>query len=76
MDDLGNHKSAAREAMRSVGAQRLFPLVYSHDLCQAQDALLRATQKRRCRHNGLAALLSGFSSQCANYLVSAGFASA
>ena len=86
MDDLGSPKSkAVREAMRSVGAQRLFPLAYSPDLNTIEQVFAklktRYSEKAKPRScdaaiDGIAALLPAFSRhQCANYLISAGYGS-
>ncbi len=85
MDNLGSHKSkAVREAIRSVGARRLFLPAYSPDLNPIEQlfaklkTLLRKARARTCDavNNAIAALLPVFSSrECANYLINAGYAS-
>lgn len=86
MDNLGSHKSkAVREAIRSVGARRLFLPAYSPDLNPIEQvfaklkALLRKARARSSDavNDAIAALMPAFSSQeCANYLINAGYASA
>jgi transposase len=86
MDNLGSHKSkAVREAIRSVGARRLFLPAYSPDLNPIEQVfaklktLLRKARARTYEavNDAIAALLPAFSSrECANYLMSAGYASA
>lgn len=85
MDNLGSHKSrAVREAIRSVGARRLFLPAYSPDLNPIEQVfaklktLLRKARARTCDavSDAIAASLTAFSSQeCANYFVNAGYAS-
>lgn len=85
MDNLGSHKSkAVREAIRSVGARRLFLPAYSPDLNPIEQVfaklktLLRKARARTCEavSSAIAALLPAFSSrECANYLSNAGYAS-
>jgi transposase len=84
MDNLGSHKSkAVRDAIRSVGARRLFLPAYSPDLNPIEQAfaklktLLRKARARTCDavNDAIAALIPCFSSrECANYLVNAGYA--
>jgi transposase len=86
MDNLGSHKSkAVREAIRSSGARRLFLPAYSPDLNPIEQVfaklktLLRKARARTCDavNDAIAALLPAFSRhECANYLISAGYASA
>lgn len=85
MDNLGSHKSkAVREAIRSIGARRLFLPAYSPDLNPIEQVfaklktLLRKARARTCNavSDTIAALLPAFTSQeCANYLSNAGYAS-
>ena len=86
MDNLGSHKSkAVREAIRSVGARRLFLPAYSPDLNPIEQVfaklktLLRKVRARTCDavNDAIAALLPAFSTrEGANYLVNAGYACA
>ena len=85
MDNLGSHKSkAVRDAIRAVGARRLFLPPYSPDLNpieQVFSKLKTLLRKARARSreavaNALGELLPHFSaSECANYLRNAGYAS-
>ena len=82
MDNLGSHKSrAAREAIKSAGARRLFLPAYSPDLNPIEQVFAKLkTLLRKARARtwdaAFAALLPAFSSQeCANYFSNAGFAS-
>ena len=85
MDNLGSHKSkAVREAIRSVGARRLFLPAYSPDLNPIEQvfsklkALLRKARARTCEAVGdaIGRLLPHFQpGECANYLRNAGYAS-
>ena len=85
MDNLGSHKSkAVRDAIRSVGARRLFLPAYSPDLNPIEQVfsklktLLRKARARTCQAVAAAIgeLLPLFKpSECANYLDNAGYAS-
>jgi transposase len=85
MDNLGSHKSrAVRDAIRSVGARRLFLPAYSPDLNPIENVfsklktLLRKARARTCEavSAAIGRLLSHFQpSECANYLRNAGYAS-
>lgn len=85
MDNLGSHKSrAVREAIRSVGARRLFLPAYSPDLNPIEQvfaklkSLLRKARARSREAVGqaLAAVLECFSpEECNNYLANSGYAS-
>ena len=85
MDNLGSHKSGTvREAIRSVGARRLFLPAYSPDLNPIEQVfaklktLLRKARARTCDavNDAIAALLPAFTrKECANYLTNAGYAS-
>lgn len=85
MDNLGSHKGrAVRDAIRSVGAHRLFLPAYSPDLNPIEQvfaklkALLRRARARTVDavRNTIGALLSQFSpDECANYLRNSGYAS-
>jgi len=85
MDNLGSHKSkAVRDAVRSVGARRLFLPAYSADLNPIEQVfaklktLIRKARARTCDAVGdaIAAALGCFSpEECANYLVNSGYAS-
>lgn len=85
MDNLGSHKSkAVRDAVRSVGARRLFLPAYSPDLNPIEQVfaklktLIRKARARTCDavSDAIAAALGCFSpEECANYLVNSGYAS-
>jgi len=85
MDNLGSHKSkAVRDAIRSVGARRLFLPAYSPDLNPIEQVfaklktLLRKARARTCAAVGdaIGRLLPNFPpGECANYLRNAGYAS-
>jgi transposase len=85
MDNLGSHKSnAVRNAIRSVGARRLFLPPYSPDLNPIEQVfsklktLLRKARARCCQAvaTAIGELLPSFpSDECANYLRNAGYAS-
>ncbi len=85
MDNLGSHKSrAVRDAIKSVGARRLFLPAYSPDLNPIEQVfaklktLLRKARARTCDavNDAIAALLPDFSrDECDNYFVNAGYAS-
>lgn len=85
MDNLGSHKGKdVREAIRSVGARRLFLPAYSPDLNPIEQVfaklktLLRKARARTCEavSGAIAAVLKCFSTEeCANYLANAGYAS-
>ena len=83
MDNLGSHKSkAVREAIKSVGARRLFLPASSPDLNPFEQVfaklktLLRKARARTCNADAIATLLPAFSShECASYLINAGYAS-
>lgn len=85
MDNLGSHKSkAVRDAIRSVGAHRLFLPAYSPDLNPIEQVFAKLkTLLRRARARNIDAvrhaigrLLSHFSAdECANYLRNSGYAS-
>ena len=84
MDNLGSHKSKAiRDAIRSVGARRLFLPAYSPDLNPIEQVfaklktLLRKARARTCDavSTALASALQCFPAhECANYLANAGYA--
>lgn len=84
MDNLGSHKSkAVRNAIRSVGARRLFLPAYSPDLNPIEQVfaklktLLRKARARTCEAvaEAIGPLLAHFpSDECANYLRNAGYA--
>ena len=85
MDNLGSHKSkAVRDAIRSVGAHRLFLPAYSPDLNPIEQVFAKLkTLLRRARarsvdavRDAIGGLLSLFSAEeCANYLRNSGYAS-
>lgn len=85
MDNLGSHKSkAVRDAIRAVGARRLFLPAYSPDLNPIEQVfaklktLLRKARARTCEAVAAAIgrLLTCFEAdECANYLRNAGYAS-
>jgi len=85
MDNLGSHKGkAVRQAIRSVGAHRLFLPAYSPDLNPIEQVfaklktLLRKARTRSAEavSQALAEVLRCFSpDECANYLVNSGYAS-
>ena len=85
MDNLGSHKGkAVREAIRSVGARRLFLPAYSPDLNPIEQVfaklktLLRKARARTCEAvtGAIAEVLECFSTgECANYLANSGYAS-
>lgn len=85
VDNLGSHKSkAARNAIRSVGAHRIFLPAYSPDLNPIEQvfaklkALLRKARARTFDgiSDRLRDLLGAFSpTECANYLINSGYAS-
>ena len=85
MDNLGSHKSkAVRDAIRSVGAHRIFLPAYSPDLNPIEQmfpklkALLRKARARTFDDisDRLRDLLGNFSpNECANYLANSGYAS-
>lgn len=85
MDNLGSHKSrAVRDAIRSVGAHRLFLPAYSPDLNPIEQvfaklkALLRRARARSVDavRDAIGALLGQFSQdECANFLRNSGYAS-
>lgn len=68
MDNLGSHKSRAREAIKSVGARRLFLPAYSPDLNPIEQVfaklktLLRKARARTCEAvaNAIGQLLPHF----------------
>jgi transposase len=86
MDNLSSHKGkAVREAIRSAGAHRIFLPAYSSDLNpieQVFSKLKTLLRKARARtfnavSDSIGELLNQFSStECANYLRNAGYASA
>ena len=86
LDNLGSHKSkAVRDAIRSVGARRLFLPAYSPDLNPIEQVfsklktLIRKARARTCHAVGEAidAALACFpQAECANYLINSGYASA
>lgn len=85
MDNLGSHKSkAVRDAIRSVGARRLFLPAYSPDLNPIEQVfsklktLLRKARARSCDAvaSAIGALLPEFQTdECTNYLRHAGYGS-
>ena len=85
MDNLGSHKSkAVRDAIRGVGAHRIFLPAYSPDLNpieQMFSKLKGLLRKARARtfddiSDRLGELLGAFSpAECANYLLNSGYAS-
>ena len=85
MDNLGSHKSkAVRDAIRSVGAHRIFLPAYSPDLNPIEQmfsklkALLRKARARTFSDisDRLRDMLGAFSpKECANYLIHSGYAS-
>jgi transposase len=85
MDNLGSHKSkAVRDAIRSVGARRLFLPAYSPDLNPIEQVfaklktLLRKARARTCEAvaDTIARLLPRFTpDECPNYFRNAGYAS-
>jgi transposase len=85
MDNLGSHKSkAVRDAIRSVGARRLFLPAYSPDLNPIEQVfsklktLLRKARARTCEAvaEAIGRLLTNFPEhECKNYLRNAGYAS-
>jgi len=85
MDNLGSHKSkAVRDALRSVGARRLFLPAYSPDLNPIEQVfsklktLLRKARARSCEAvaSAIGDLLPAFQSdECANYFRHAGYQS-
>ena len=85
MDNLGSHKSkAVRDAIRGIGAHRIFLPAYSPDLNpieQMFSKLKGLLRKARARtfddiSDRLGELLGAFSpAECANYLLNAGYAS-
>lgn len=84
MDNLGSHKSnAIRDAIRSVGARRLFLPAYSPDLNPIEQVfsklktLLRKARARSCEAVAtvIGRLLPHFQpGECANYFRNAGYA--
>jgi transposase len=86
MDNLGSHKGrAVRSAIRAVGAKLFFLPPYSPDLNPIEQVfaklktLLRKAAERTVEDTWkrIGSLLSHFSlTECANYLVNAGYASA
>ncbi len=86
MDNLGSHKGrAARTAIRAAGARLLFLPPYSPDLNPIEQVfaklkhLLRNAAQRtvQATWRRIGQLLDHFSpTECANYLVNAGYASA
>jgi transposase len=86
MDNLGSHKGAAvRKAIRAAGARLLFLPPYSPDLNPIEQVfaklktLLRKAEARtvEATWKRIGSLLDNFSaSECANYLVNSGYASA
>lgn len=86
MDNLSSHKGkAVREAIRSAGAHRIFLPAYSCDLNpieQVFSKLKTLLRKARARtfmavSESIGELINQFSStECANYLRNAGYASA
>ena len=85
MDNLGSHKGkAVLDAIRSVGAHRLFLPAYSPDLNPIEQAfaklkaLLRRARARSVDavREAIGGLLTRFDQQeCANYLKNSGYAS-
>ena len=85
MDNLGSHKSrAVRDAIRSVGAHRLFLPPYSPDLNPIEQVFAKLKQLlRKARARTIEAtwqrigqLITSFTSdECANYLRNSGYAS-
>ena len=86
MDNLGSHKGArVRTAIRAAGAKLLFLPPYSPDLNPIEQVfaklktLLRKADPRtvEATWKRIGSLLDSFSaSECANYLVNSGYASA
>lgn len=86
MDNLGSHKSkAVRQAIRAVGARRLFLPPYSPDLNPIEQAFaklkhwLRLAQARSSDelHAAIARIIDRFPpTQCAAFFANAGYASA
>ena len=86
MDNLGSHKSqAVRELIRAAGAKLFFLPRYSPDLNPIEQVfsklktLLRKTDPRTIETTWreIGALLGSFTpTECANYLVNSGYASA
>jgi len=86
MDNLGSHKGkAVRQAIRKAGARLFFLPPYSPDLNPIEQVfaklktLLRKAQERTVQDTWqrIGQLLDAFSStECANYLKNAGYASA
>jgi transposase len=84
MDNLGSHKSqAVRRAIRAAGAKLFFLPPYSSDLNPIEQVfaklktLLRKADERtvEATWRRIGSLLPRFSpSECANYLVNAGYA--
>lgn len=85
MDNLGSHKSeAVRNAIRAAGAHRVFLPAYSPDLNPIEQVFAKLKtllRKARARTfdavaDGIAGLLDTFTpAECANYLLSSGYAS-
>lgn len=85
MDNLGSHKGAAvRQAIRAVGARILFLPPYSPDLNPIEQVFAKLKQGLRkagertveATWKRIGSLLNEFpSSECANYLRHAGYAS-
>ena len=85
MDNLGSHKGrAVRDAIRSVGAHRLFLPAYSPDLNPIEQAfaklkaLLRKARARTVEsvQHAIGAALAHFTpNECANYFTNSGYAS-
>jgi transposase len=85
MDNLTSHKGkGVRDAIRSAGAHRIFLPAYSPDLNpieQVFSKLKTLLRKARARtflavSDSIGDLLKQFSStECANYLINAGYAS-
>lgn len=85
MDNLSSHKGkGVRDAIRSAGAHRIFLPAYSFDLNpieQVFSKLKTLLRKARARtfiavSDGIGDLMNQFSStECANYLRNAGYAS-
>lgn len=86
LDNLGSHKSrAVREAIRSVGARRIFLPAYSPDLNPIEQmfsklkTLLRKARARTFEAiaDSIGDLLNAFTpTECANYLANSGYAHA
>lgn len=85
MDNLGSHKSrAVRDAIRAVGARRLFLPAYSPDLNPIEQVFAKLKtllRKARARtvdaiSDAIGGLLDHFTAEeCSNYLVNSGYAS-